>query len=133
MKFADWLNQTSRKNNSLLCVGLDTDIRQIPRKFLKSNDPVFLFNREIVKTTRNFVCAYKPNMAFYEAQGPAGLKTLIKTIDLIHAAGLPVILDGKRGDIGNSSAAYARSIFEVFKADAATVSPYMGHDSVQPF
>ena len=133
MKFVARLDAAVSKNNSLLCVGLDPDLSRLPQKFLSTNDPIFLFNQSIIDATKDYVCAYKPNSAFYEMNGIAGLTALIKTIEYIRALGLPVILDAKRGDIGNSSAAYATSAFEVFKADAVTVSPYMGHDSVQPF
>lgn len=133
MKFVEQLDRAVEKNNSLLCVGLDVDLGRLPQKFLAGNDPIFLFNQEIIDATKNFVCAYKPNSAFYEMYGLYGLSSLIKTIDYIHDSGLPVILDAKRGDVGHSSNAYAKSAFEVFKADAVTVNPYLGHDSVQPF
>jgi orotidine 5'-phosphate decarboxylase subfamily 2 len=133
MKFVDQLDGAVSKNNSLLCVGLDPDLKRLPQKLLSTKDPIFSFNQSVIDATKDFVCAYKPNSAFYEMNGIAGLTALIKTIEYIRALGLPVILDAKRGDIGNSSAAYATSAFEVLKADAVTVSPYMGHDSVQPF
>jgi len=133
MKFLDQLEKTSKKNNSLLCIGLDVDLAKIPQSLLNQEDPIFLFNREIVTKTKDLVCAYKPNMAFYEMHGIYGLSSLIKTIEFIRAQNIPVILDAKRGDIGNSSAAYAKSIFQVFKADAVTVNPYMGEDSLAPF
>ncbi|MFA6431900.1 MAG: orotidine-5'-phosphate decarboxylase, partial [Candidatus Margulisiibacteriota bacterium] len=129
---ADLLN-TSKRNNSQLCVGLDIDTSKLPQKFLRSEDPIFDFNRYIIENTCNSVCAYKPNIAFYEMYGTYGLEALIRTIELIHKNGIPVILDAKRGDIGNSSVAYAKAVFDVYKADATTVSPYMGHDSVKPF
>jgi orotidine 5'-phosphate decarboxylase subfamily 2 len=133
MRFSDLLDQTIKKNHSHLCVGLDIDLSRIPHKFLNSADPIFAFNREIIEATRDLVCAYKPNIAFYEMYGLYGLSALLKTIDRIHEANLPVILDAKRGDVGHSSSAYAKSLFQFFKADATTVNPYMGHDSVQPF
>ena len=133
MKFVAQLDAAVAKNNSLLCVGLDPDLSRLPQKFLSTDDPIFLFNRSIIDATKNHVCAYKPNSAFYEMNGISGLTALIKTIEYIRGLGLPVILDAKRGDIGNSSSAYASSAFEVFQADAVTVSPYMGRDSVQPF
>jgi orotidine 5'-phosphate decarboxylase subfamily 2 len=133
MSFVDQLDSTAGKNHSLLCVGLDTDLTRIPAKFLKTEDPIFLFNRDVIEACKDFVCAFKPNSAFYEMYGIYGLSALIKTIDHIHSLGIPVILDSKRGDVGHSSAAYAKSIFEVFKADATTVNPYLGHDSVEPF
>jgi orotidine-5'-phosphate decarboxylase len=87
----------------------------------------------MINATKDLVCAYKPNMAFYEMYGVYGLSSLIKTIEYIADTDLPVILDAKRGDVGHSSAAYAKSAFEVFKADAVTVNPYLGHDSIEPF
>jgi len=128
LRFKDKLNNASKKNNSLLCVGLDVDLSKAPQ--YKS---IFDFNKAIIDATKDLVCAYKPNIAFYEMYGAKGLEELIKTIEYIHKFDLPVILDAKRGDIGNSSAAYAKAVFEVYKADAVTVSPYMGEDSLKPF
>jgi orotidine-5'-phosphate decarboxylase len=133
LSFQDQLAQASKTNNSLLCVGLDIDLSKIPQSLLNQEDPIFNFNRAIITATKDLVCAYKPNMAFYEMHGIYGLQSLIKTIEYIHSTKIPVILDAKRGDIGNSSAAYAKSIFQVFKADAVTVAPYMGEDSIAPF
>jgi len=133
LKFVDKLEKASKKNNSLLCIGLDVDLSKIPQSLLNQEDPIFLFNREIILKTKDLVCAYKPNMAFYEMHGIYGLSSLIKTIEFIGTQDIPVILDAKRGDIGNSSAAYAKSIFQVFKADAVTINPYMGEDSIAPF
>ena len=133
MKFVEQLERTSQINNSLLCVGLDVDLSRLPQKFIKSDDPIFSFNQEIIQSTQDLVCAFKPNIAFYEMYGIYGLTSLIKTIEFIHESGVPVILDAKRGDVGHSSDAYAKSVFEVFKADAVTVNPYMGRDSLQPF
>ena len=133
MSFLEKLDQAVKKNNSLLCLGLDIDLSRIPNNSLKSDDPIFLFNREIIDATKDLVCAFKPNMAFYEMNGVYGLSALIRTIEYIQETGIPLILDAKRGDVGHSSAAYAKAIFEVFKADATTVNPYMGKDSVEPF
>ncbi len=133
MKFIDKLHKSSQKNNSLLCIGLDIDLSRIPQTLLNQSDPIYLFNREIISATKDLVCAYKPNMAFYEMHGMYGLSSLVKTIEFINSLNIPIILDAKRGDIGNSSAAYAKAIFQVFKADATTLSPYMGQDSVEPF
>ena len=117
---------------SFLCVGLDTDINRIPKHLLEREDPVFEFNKEIIDNTSDLVVAYKPNTAFYEALGPAGMDSLKKTIDYI-PDDILVIADAKRGDIGNTSRLYARSFFEYYNADALTVAPYMGEDSVGPF
>jgi len=133
MRFLDLLDGAIKKNNSLLCVGLDVDLKAIPERFLKSTEPLLDFNRFIIETTKDFVCAYKPNSAFYEMAGIQGIAALKKTIDYIRALNIPVILDAKRGDIGHSSAAYAKSAFEYFQADAVTVNPYLGFDSVKPF
>jgi len=133
LKFLGKLDQTTDKNNSLLCIGLDIDLARIPQTILNKEDPIYIFNREIVNATKDLVCTYKPNIAFYERYGIYGLSSLIKTIEFIQGTGIPVILDAKRGDIGHSSAAYAESIFKVYKADATTVNPYLGGDSVEPF
>jgi len=133
LKFVEKLDQASQKNNSLLCVGLDIDLSKIPQSIHNQEDPIYVFNREIINATKDFVCAYKPNIAFYERYGIYGLSSLIKTIEFIQSTDIPVILDAKRGDIGHSSAAYAEAIFKVYKADAVTVSPYMGSDSIEPF
>lgn len=133
LKFLDKLDKATQKNNSLLCVGLDVDLAKIPQTILQKEDPIYIFNREIINATKDLVCAYKPNIAFYEMHGIYGLQSLIKTMELIQTTGIPVILDAKRGDIGHSSAAYAKSVFNVYKADAVTVAPYMGHDSIEPF
>ena len=133
MKFLDQLDKASKKNNSLLCVGLDIDLNKVPQAILKQEDPIYNFNRDIINATCEFVCAYKPNIAFYERYGIYGLSSLIQTIEHIRNLKIPVILDAKRGDIGHSSAAYAEAIFNVYKADAVTVNPYLGHDSVEPF
>jgi len=127
MNFIDKLLSASRSNKSLLCVGLDPDPKLMPPKL-----SVFEFNREIVDTTSDLVCAYKPNLAFYEALGIDGLKALEKTLAHI-PKGIPVIGDAKRGDISSSSEAYARALFDTFGFDAATVNPYLGHDSIAPF
>ena len=126
MTFIDKLLSVSRRNKSLLCVGLDPDTMLMPKVGLLA------FNKAIIDATADLVCAYKPNLAFYEALGMEGLKALLKTVEYIPDF-IPVIGDGKRGDIGNTSKAYARALFEIFGFDAATVSPYLGYDSVQPF
>jgi uridine monophosphate synthetase len=129
MDFYSWLAEVARRNDSLLCVGLD------PRPDrLAPGDDLFSFNRRIVDATQDQVCAYKPNFAFYESAGPEGLEALRRTVAYIHeTAKVPVILDAKRGDIGSTAEAYARAAFEVWGADALTVNPYLGHDSVTPF
>jgi orotidine-5'-phosphate decarboxylase len=127
MNFVEKLLSASRNSKSLLCVGLDPDPKLMPPKL-----SVFEFNREIIDTTSDLVCAYKPNLAFYEALGMQGLRALEKTLAHI-PKGIPVIGDAKRGDIASSSEAYARALFDTFGFDAATVNPYLGRDSIAPF
>ena len=127
MNFFDKLNEAVKKNRSLVCVGLDTSPELIP-----SGMSVLDFNKAIINATADLVCAYKPNLAFYEAQGEKGVETLHNTIKYI-PKNIPVIGDAKRGDIGNTAAAYAKSMFEYFRFDAVTVSPFLGFDSIEPF
>ncbi len=124
-----------RKKRSFLCVGLDTDVNKIPAHLLLEEDPVFAFNRAIIETTLPYAVAYKPNLAFYEAQGTTGWESLKKTLLYLReiAPETFLIADAKRGDIGNTSAMYARTFFEELDADAVTLSPYMGKDTVEPF
>jgi len=131
-EFLDKLDSAVRANNSLLCIGLDIDLKKIPISLLNKGDPIFDFNKSIIDSTKDLVCCYKPNIAFYEMYGTYGIEALIKTIEYAGQF-VPVILDAKRGDIGHTASAYAKSIFEIFKADATTVNPYLGHDSIQPF
>ena len=128
------INQIKAKK-SFLCVGLDTDIKKIPQHLLNEEDPVFAFNKSIIDATAEYAVAYKPNTAFYEVYGAKGWHSLEKTINYIkdNYPEIFVIADAKRGDIGNTSANYARAFFETLKADALTVAPYMGVDSVEPF
>jgi len=121
-----------RKKKSFLCVGLDADLKKIPQHLLKLDDPIFEFNKQIIDATSDFCVAYKPNLAFYEALGADGLRSLEKTIDYIPKE-IFTIADAKRGDIGNTSGLYARAFFERMTFDSITVAPYMGEDSVMPF
>lgn len=121
-----------KKKGSYLCVGLDTDIEKIPAHLLKTEDPIFEFNKQIIDATRDYCIAYKPNTAFYEALGSRGWDSLKKTLDYIPKECF-TIADAKRGDIGNTSALYARAFFQQMNFDAITVAPYMGEDSVMPF
>jgi len=120
---------------SFLCVGLDSEIEKIPSFLLKTKDPVFEFNKRIIDSTSKYTVAYKPNIAFYECNGPSGWKSLESTLLYIKKRypGIFVIADAKRGDIGNTSKMYARAFFERMDFDAITVAPYMGEDSVKPF
>jgi len=126
------LFQQIKKKSSYLCVGLDTDLQKIPKHLLKSSDPVFEFNKQIIDATHEYCVAYKPNIAFYEALGPKGWESLQKTLDYI-PKDVFTIADAKRGDIGNTSALYAKAFFEQMNFDSITVAPYMGEDSVKPF
>jgi orotidine-5'-phosphate decarboxylase len=117
---------------SYLCVGLDTDITKIPKHLLSYTDPVFEFNKKIIDATKDFCVAYKINTAFYEALGLMGWEALEKTVDYIPSTHFK-IADAKRGDIGNTSAQYAKAFFETLNFDAITVAPYMGEDSIRPF
>lgn len=121
-----------KARKSFLCVGLDTDMSKIPAILNGSDDPAFEFNKKIIDATQDFCVAYKLNTAFYEANASAGWESLKKTIEYIPASHF-VIADAKRGDIGNTSTMYAKAFFENLHADAVTVAPYMGEDSVRPF
>ena len=134
MNYLDLVNQIFAKK-SFLCVGLDTDIQKIPQFLMGEEDPIFAFNKGIIDATAEFAVAFKPNLAFYEESFAYGLMSLKKTVDYIHQKypEILVIADAKRGDIGNTSERYAKAMFTTLKADAVTVSPYMGMDSVEPF
>ena len=124
-----------KKKQSFLCVGLDTDINKIPQELLTLDDPVFEFNKQIIDKTAPYAVAYKPNTAFYEVYGAKGWQSLERTVQYIrnNHPDIFIIADAKRGDIGNTSANYAKAFFNTLKADALTVAPYMGQDSVEPF
>ena len=126
MTFVDKLLAASRANKSLLCIGLDPDPDLMP------DVSIFEFNEAIISATSDLVCAYKPNLAFYEALGIEGLEALLETIECIPEH-IPIIGDAKRGDIGNTAKAYAKSLFDMFGFDAATVNPYLGFDAIEPF
>jgi len=123
------LESAVKRNHSKLCIGLDFDPQRVPENYV--NDPLG-FNRMVIDATADLVCAYKPNSAFYEVLGAEGITALKDTIASVPKE-IPVILDAKRGDIGNTSRQYARAVFEYFGADGVTVAPYMGKDSVSPF
>lgn len=134
MKKEDLLTQIKNKK-SFLCIGLDTDLKKIPKFLLDSDDPIFNFNKKIIDATNKYCIAYKPNIAFYESQGLKGWKALEQTIDYINTnyPEIFTIADAKRGDIGNTSSMYAKAYFETLNFDSITISPYMGKDSVEPF
>lgn len=120
---------------SMLCVGLDTDLSKIPSHLLKTEDPIFEFNKAIIDATAPYTVSYKPNIAFYEAYGVKGWESLIKTINYLNTEypNTFTIADAKRGDIGNTSSRYAKAFLEWQEFDSVTVAPYMGSDSVLPF
>ena len=129
------LFENIKRKKSFLCVGLDTDITKIPKHLLKEEDPVFAFNKAIIDATAAYCISYKPNLAFYESMGVKGWIAFEKTVSYIKE-NYPdqfIIADAKRGDIGNTSAMYARTFFEEMDLDSVTVAPYMGEDSVTPF
>ncbi len=132
MKFYEKLQAITHKNNSMLCIGLDPDLSRFPHSISTAEDPIVEFNRRIISSTKDVVCAYKLNMAFYEALGWKGYKACEETIKLI-PDNIVKIADAKRGDIDNSAKFYARAVFEHLKCDAVTVSPYLGSDSVEQF
>lgn len=133
MNFMEKLKVTGRRNRSLVCVGLDPDLKKLPECVKEKEFPIFEFNKAIIDATSDWVCCYKPQAAYYAGQGAdAELKM---TIDYIHERypDTPVILDVKRGDIGSTAEMYAREAFERYDADAVTVNPYMGFDTLKPF
>jgi orotidine 5'-phosphate decarboxylase subfamily 2 len=130
--FIEKLSAAQQKNRSYLCIGLDIVVANNPAPITYYDEPMLPFARAIIEATSDLVCAYKPNLGFYLAEGAAGVVALERIVRLIPSH-IPIILDGKFGDIGNTAEAYARGAFEQFKADAVTLSPYMGSDSVKPF
>lgn len=129
------LVQQIQYKKSFLCIGLDTDWSKIPTHLLEEEDPIFAFNKSIIDATHHLCVAYKPNTAFYEANGIKGWQSLQKTIHYINANHPEIftIADAKRGDIGNTSKMYAKAFLEEMNFDSITVAPYMGKDSVEPF
>ena len=133
MDFANKLQKAVSKNNSLLCVGLDPDPSQ--GDSFKSGHSIFKFNQQIIDQTADLVCAYKPNIAFYEAEGLEGLRALKETILYLakNFPQIPIVFDAKRADIPNTARMYAKSAFDYWQADAVTVYPHLGLDSLKPF
>lgn len=132
MSFASRLSSIQKKTNSLLCVGLDTDPAKLPLHLRGKKNGILEFNKQIINATKDHACAYKINFAFYESLGKEGWTIIEKTRALIPSSIL-TIADAKRGDIGNTSAQYAKAILTDMDFDSITVAPYMGKDSVQPF
>ncbi|MBI3500724.1 MAG: orotidine-5'-phosphate decarboxylase [Bacteroidetes bacterium] len=128
------LYENIKSKKSFLCIGLDTDLKKIPKHLHKSSDPIFEFNKQIIDATHDLCVAYKPNIAFYESIGSAGWESLEKTADYLkNFKDIFTIADAKRGDIGNTSSMYAQAFFGSMDFDSITVAPYMGEDSVTPF
>jgi orotidine-5'-phosphate decarboxylase len=132
MTFINNLRRIQRKHNSLLCVGLDTEVSRIPKFLRRTKDPQFEFNRRIIEATKDLVCAYKLNISFYESAGEQGWNTVHKTLARI-PAGIVTIGDGKRGDISSSAEKQATLFCEDWEFTGTTVNPYMGKDAVDPF
>jgi orotidine-5'-phosphate decarboxylase len=131
--FIQALTEAWHKNDSLVCVGLDPEIERFPRHLAAQGSPIFQFNKAVIDATADLVCAYKPQFAHYAAYEAED--QLERTIEYIHKThpGVPVILDSKRGDVGNTAERYAIEAFERYGADAVTVNPYLGGDSLEPF
>jgi orotidine-5'-phosphate decarboxylase len=131
MSFIEQFLDTARRNRSALCIGLDPDPQRLPPSVRSASDPVLAFCSAIIEATSDLVCAYKPNIAFFEAMGLAGMQTLYRLMAQPRPA--PFILDAKRGDMGSTAEAYACAVFEQLQADAVTLNPYQGRDSLEPF
>lgn len=132
-RFRDRLEAAWTRTDSLLCVGLDPEIERFPRAFARAPSAIFEFNKAIIDATADLVCAYKPQFAHYAAYGAEG--ELERTIDYIHRRhpAILVVLDAKRGDVGHTAQRYAAEVFERYGADAVTVNPYLGFDSLEPY
>ncbi|GAC1458642.1 MAG: orotidine-5'-phosphate decarboxylase [Steroidobacteraceae bacterium] len=131
--FIQALTKAWRQNDSLVCVGLDPEIERLPRQLAEQGSPIFQFNKAVIDATADLVCAYKPQFAHYAAYEAED--QLERTIEYVHKTypDVPVILDSKRGDVGNTAERYAIEAFERYGADAVTVNPYLGGDSLEPF
>lgn len=132
MNFRERVAGVIQQKNSLLCVGLDSDLEKLPRSFKSSAEPLLEFNKAIIDATADYASAFKVNLAFYEIYGAEGWRALQKTFAYLPDDVIK-IADAKRGDIGNTTQMYARAVFEGLGADAVTVNPYMGYDSAAPF
>lgn len=133
MNFGLKINDSWKKRNSLVCVGLDPDLKKIPKIIRDHKDPIFEFNKAIIDKTADLVCAYKPQIAYYSSQkAEVELEKTVKYVQENYSD-IPVILDAKRNDIGSTAEQYAREVFERYEVDAVTVNPYMGTDSIEPF
>lgn len=135
MTFYKKLDDIIAKNNSLVCVGLDSEITKLPKHFKSDKTPQFTFNKAIIDATHDLVCAYKPNSAFYEARGVQGITELKMTCDYIRETypQIVIILDAKRADVGSTNSGYVNFVFDWLGADAITLHPYFGKDALKPF
>lgn len=135
MTFQNKLDLIIKKNNSLVCVGLDSDINKIPDFIRNGKHPQSTFNKAIIDATHDLVCAYKPNTAFYEQRGFSGIEALKMTCEYIREKypEIPIIIDAKRGDIGSTNEGYVTFIFDYLGADAVTLHPYLGKEALTPF
>ncbi|HTJ97209.1 MAG TPA: orotidine-5'-phosphate decarboxylase [Rhodocyclaceae bacterium] len=133
MSFIEKINAAWKRNNSLVCVGLDPDLAKFPNPLEKKATSIFAFNKAIIDATHDLVCAYKPQIAYFAAESAED--QLQQTLDYLYKTypHIPVILDSKRGDIGSTAEKYAAEAFVRYGADAVTINPYMGHDSAEPF
>lgn len=135
MNFQQKLNRIFKKNNSLVCIGLDSDFDKIPQYLKTKKNPLFIFNKKIINATYDLVCAYKPNSAFYEAQGAEGINQLKLTCNYLRKnyPSTPIILDAKRADIGNTNRGYIKYAFDYLGVDAITLHPYLGMEAISAF
>lgn len=135
MTFQQKLDNIVKNNYSLVCVGIDSDYNKIPQHLKRQKNPIFAFNKAIINATHDLVCAYKPNIAFYEGEGLKGLLQLVFTIKYLkkNYPQVPIILDAKRGDIGSTNEGYVKYFFNFLKVDAVTVNPFLGKEALQPF
>lgn len=135
MIFQRKLDVIMQRNDSFLCVGLDSDVRKLPKHLVREKYPQFVFNKAIIDATHDLVSAYKPNSAFYESRGADGIRELKMTCDYLHASysEVPIILDAKRGDIGSTNEGYVSYAFDYLGVDAITLHPYLGREALQSF
>lgn len=135
MTFYQKLSSVINKQNSLLCIGLDSDFKKLPESVKHKKNPQFLFNKAIIEKTHDLICAYKLNSAFYEAKGVSGIEDLYKTCQYLRKnyPAIVIIVDAKRADIGNTNSGYAEFVFDYLGADAITLHPYLGQEAIQPF
>ncbi len=131
--FMHQLQAREAQVRSVMCIGLDTVPERLPEIVMKEPDPQYSFNKAIIDATHDLVCCYKPNLAFYLSRGEEGMAALRETIEYVHEKEIPVIVDAKFGDIGHTAKYYAKSVFEKLQADAVTLNPYMGEESIEPF